>query len=192
MISSAAANPASRSPTSKPTLIHPAGDHVLEQQRRILGHRLVDVDHVRQDLVLHVDEADRLARDGRAGRGHRGDSVPLVENLLTGHDVASHVPEIDCQALGADVGELVLGQIGAGHHGLDAGQRLRARGVDGDDARVGVRAPENLSEQRAGHVEVRAEHRRARHLRHAVGADRAGADPLEGLLLHRHRKVSPV
>ena len=33
-----------------------AGDHVLEQQRRVVGHRLVDVDDVRQHLVVDVDE----------------------------------------------------------------------------------------------------------------------------------------
>ena len=43
--------------------VHPAGDHVLEQQGRVLGHRLLHVDDVRQDLVVHVDEGERPVRD---------------------------------------------------------------------------------------------------------------------------------
>ena len=32
-----------------------SGDHVLEQQRRIGLHRLVDIDNVRQHLVIDLD-----------------------------------------------------------------------------------------------------------------------------------------
>ena len=116
-----------------------AGDHVLEQQRRVRLHRLVDVDDVRQHLVIDLDQRERLVGDGLAGGRDGGDRMALVEHLLARHDVARHVPEIHRDALGADILELLVGQVLAGHHRLDAGQRRRLRRVDRADARMGVR-----------------------------------------------------
>ena len=39
------------------------GDHVLVQQRRAALHRLDHVDHVRQDLVVDLDQLQRLPGD---------------------------------------------------------------------------------------------------------------------------------
>ena len=40
-----------------------ARDHVLEQQRRVWLHRLVDVDDVRQDFVVDLDQRRGLLGD---------------------------------------------------------------------------------------------------------------------------------
>ena len=39
------------------------GEQVLVQQRRVVRHRLDDVDHVRQRLVLDLDQLERLLGD---------------------------------------------------------------------------------------------------------------------------------
>ena len=119
--------------------IDAAGDHVVEQERRIGLHRLVDVDDVRQHLVVDLDQLQRLLGDGGAGGRHGGDRMALVEHFLARHDVARHVPEIHRDALRADIVELLLREVRGGHHRLDALQRLRFRDVDRADARVGVR-----------------------------------------------------
>ena len=93
--------------------LDPARDHVLEQQRRVGRHRLVDIDDVRQHLVVDLDQRRRLFGDGLAGRGDGGDRVAFVERLFARHHVARDMPEILRHPLRADVFELVVGEIGA-------------------------------------------------------------------------------
>jgi len=50
-----------------------AGNHVLEQQRRVGFHRVIDVDHMRQHLVIDLDQRQRLVGDDRIGGGDGGD-----------------------------------------------------------------------------------------------------------------------
>ena len=88
-----------------------ARHHVLEQQRRVRLHRLVDVDDVRQHLVVDLDQRQRLVGDGLAGGRHGGDRMALIEHLLARHDVARHVPEVLRDALRADILELLLGEV---------------------------------------------------------------------------------
>ena len=166
--------------------VHPARDHVIEQQRGVLGHRLLHVDDVRQHLVVHVDESQRPVRDGDADRGHRGHRMALVERLLARHDVAGDVPEVDRQPLGARVCEGMVGQVRAGDHRLHPRQGRGPRGVDGADAGVRVRAAQHLPVEHSGQVVIGAELRGPRDLRHPVGAHRPGTDPLEGLLRLGH------
>ena len=115
-----------------------ARDHVFEQQRRVGLHRLVDVDDVRQHLVVDLDQRERLVGDRLADRRDGRDRVAFIEDLLARHDVARHVPEILRDALGADVFEFLVGEVLGGDHRLDAGQRLCFRGVDRADARMRV------------------------------------------------------
>ncbi len=161
--------------------LDPARDHVGEQQRRIRGHRGIDVDDMRQDFVLHVDQRARRRGNGIADRSHRGDRMTFVQHLLTRHDVARHVPEIHRHPFGADIFEILLREVGRGDHRAHAGQRRGAAGIDGDDAGMGMRGAEDLAHQGAGHLHVGAVHGAAGHLGHAVGAHRAGTDPFEAL-----------
>ena len=75
------------------------------------AHRLVDVDDVRQHLVLDLDQRRGLLGDLLGGRGDRGDGVALVERFLARHDVAGDVPEIDRDPLRPDVLELMVGEV---------------------------------------------------------------------------------
>ena len=155
-----------------------ASDHVLEQERRIGLHRLVDIDDVRQDLIVDLDECCRLFGRAAVGRRDGGDRVALVERLLARHDVAGDVPEILRDPLRPDILEFMVGKIGGGHHRLDAGQRQSPRGVDRADAGMGMRRANDLAVERPGHRQIGAVHRAARDLRHAVRANRPRPNPL--------------
>ena len=154
-----------------------ARDHVLEQQRRVFLHRLVDVDRVRQHLVIDIDQRQRLFGGGGVDRGDGGDRMALIEHLLARHDVARHVPEIDRDPLGADILEFVVREILRGHDRLDARQRRGLRGVDRADAGMRVRRAQDPADDRAGHRVVGGIHRLAGDLRHAVRTDRPGSHP---------------
>ena len=156
-----------------------AGDHVLKQQGRIRLHRLVDVDDVRQHFVVDLDQRQRLVGDRLAGGRHGGDRMALIEHLLARHDVARHVPEILRDAFRADVLEFLLGEVRGGHHGLDAGQRLRLRGIDRSDARVSVRRAQDAADQHARHRQIGAVLGHPRDLRHAIRTNRPRSNPFE-------------
>ena len=156
-----------------------AGNHVVEQERRVRLHRLIDIDHMRQHLVIDFDERNGLLGDGGARRGDGGHGMALIERLLARHDVAGDVPEILRDPLRADIGELVVREVGGGDHRPDARQRLGLRGVDAPDARMGVGAAQHLADQLAGQPVIGAVLGAAGDFRHAVRTDGAGANPLE-------------
>ena len=156
-----------------------AGDQVVEQQRRVRRHRGVDVDHVRQHLVVDRDQRQRLVGDRLAGGRDGHDRMALVEHLLARHDVARHVPEILRDAFRPDILELLLREVRRGDHCLHARQRRRLGDVDRADARMGVRRAQDAAGQHARHGEIRPVQRAPRHLRHAVRPHRPGSDPFE-------------
>ncbi len=154
------------------------GDHVLEEQRCVFTHRVVDIDRVRQHLVVDLEQRLGLLGNLLRDRGDRSDRVAVIKRLFLGHHIARHMPEIDRDALRADVLEFVVGKIGAGDDRLDAGQGLGLRGVDRLDARMGVRRAHDLAIERAGHRQVGRVHRAARDFGHAVRTDRPSSHPL--------------
>ena len=144
-------------------------DRIVVQHGRRRLHRLVDIGHVRQNLVVDLDQLQRLL--GRAGidRGDRGHGVAVIERLLARHAVVEDVVHGRIA-----IGE--VGQIGGGDHRLHAWKLLGLRRVDVPDLRVGVWAAQNAPDQLAGHVEVGAVAGAARHLVDAVGTQWARAD----------------
>ena len=160
---------------------HTAGDHVLEQQRGVGGHRFIDVDDVRQHLVFDLDQGDRLFGDGVADRGDGGDGMAFVIDLLARHDVARDVPEVHRDAFRPDVVEFLRRQVGGGHDRLHTGQLLGGGGVDRQDFGVRVRAAQDLAVDHARELQVGAVHRAARDFGDTVRPDRARAHPFETL-----------
>ena len=144
-------------------------EYAVVQDGRSILHRFIDVGHMRQHLVVHLDQLQRLL--GRAGidRGDRSHRMAIVERLFARHAVVQNVIHG-----GIAIGE--IGQVGRSDHRLHTGELLRLRRVDLSDRGVGVRAPENASDQLAGHVEVRAVARTAGHFVDAVGTYGTGAD----------------
>ena len=164
------------------------GAQVVVEDGRARLHRVLDVDHVRQHAVAHVDELERLARDRVGGRRHGRHGMAVVERLLARHDVARDVAQVHLHLAGRDDAVLLLAEIGRGDDRLHAGQRGRPRHVDRLDDGMGVRAAQDAAHELARHVPVGAEARAAGDLVGAVGAAGTRADDLE--LASAHRAVS--
>ena len=151
-------------------------DHILEQQRRIRLHRLVDVDDVRQHLVIHHDQRQRLLGDRRTDRRHRRHRMALIQRLLARHDVARHMPHVLRHTIRPDISELLLRQIRRRHHRLHARQRQRLGHIDAADPRMRMRAAQHPPIQHPRQDQVGAILRPASHLRHTIRPDRPRAD----------------
>ena len=100
-----------------------AGDHVFEQQRRIGRHRFIDIDDVRQNFVIDVDQLGRCIGGRLVDRRDGSDGMALIERLFARHHIAGDMPEILRDPLRADILEFLVGEIGAGNDRLDAGER---------------------------------------------------------------------
>ncbi len=173
--------------------VDPRGKDFVVQHRRVGRHRRLDVHHVRQHLVLDLDQVERLLGDRRRNRGDRGHRVTLVKSLADRHAVARQVPQIGRRRADNALIRREVREVGAGRHRLDARQRHRLVGVDRHDPRMGVRAALDLAPQHAGHDHVGAEIGAAGDLVDAVRANGTGADDLEGFFVEEtHRAASPL
>ena len=165
----------------------------LIQQRRVLAHRVLDVEDGLEDLVLDLDLLDRCEGLVRAYRGNGGDRVAAVERLRACHHVQAHVGGRGRSL--AHVDHLVgnHGEVLVGHDPENARHRLRLAGVDGDDAGVRVGTAEDGAVNEVGKVDVGTVERLARDLLNPVGADGPGANDLVvGLLRGGHAETSPI
>ena len=156
--------------------IHPGGEQVVVQDRRIVLHRVLDVDDVGQHLVLHVDQLERFVADRLRNGAHRGDRVPLVQRLVARHAVARKVAEVHRPLADERLFRRDVGQVGGCDHRTHTRQLQRLRRIDRHDARMRVRRALHLAPQHAGHHHIRAELGTAGDLVHAIRPDRARAD----------------
>ena len=157
----------------------PLGEEIVVQQRRIGRHRRLHVDDVRQHLVLDADQRERLAQDIGRGRRHRRHRVTDIQDLVTRHAVFRERAQRGRALAGFHFLVAGLGEIGSGHHRLDAGQRARGGGVDAKEAGMGMGASLDAAGEHAGQSQVGAEVGATGDLVRTVGADRALADDLE-------------
>ena len=165
--------------------LEPAGDvgrlalelDEVVQDRRVGLHRVVDLDRPRQHLVVDLDQLAGLGRDRLGGGGDGRDRMAGEQRLLARHHVAAHPAHV----LDAEHHRLVdreVDDVARGDHRLHAGQRLRLRGVDRLDARMRMRAAQDLAPDHAGHGGVGGKGRASGDLVDAVGTNGALADPL--------------
>ena len=91
--------------------------------RRTRRHRLVHVRDVRQHLVVHLDEFERLACRFGITCGHGGHGVPIVQRLAPRHAVFKDVVK-----LGITVGE--IRKVRARNDGLDPFKLLGPARID--------------------------------------------------------------
>ena len=108
------------------------GEQVVVQHRRVRRHRRLDVDDVRQHLVVDLDQVERFLGDRRAWwrrprppRGRRTAPCRAPCTLLGQVPVVDRCRRPAMRFLGGDVGE-----VGGRDHRHHARQRLRLRGVD--------------------------------------------------------------
>ena len=139
---------------------------VLVDQRRAVGHGLVQRHDGFEDLVLDIDQLQRGFRLKLGLGGHGGHRVAVVEDLVAGDHVLAQIIR-------------VAGEVRARNRRHDAFGRRRTAYVHALDAGVGVGTAQHLAVQHVGQVEVGAECRPTGHLVDAVGTHRPGADRLE-------------
>ena len=166
------------------------GTQMIMQDRRVGGDRAIDIDDMRQNFVIDLDQVQGLARDGLGSGRHGGDGVAVVKRLLAGHHVAGDVAQVhhDLAGRGHFIGH--VRQIGGGDHRFDAAQSLRFAGVDRANVGMGVRAAQDLADQLARHVEIGAETGATGDFIGPVGARLAGANPFVRLITHLNSPVS--
>ena len=80
-------------------------------------HGLVDIDHMRQHVILDLDRLQSGAGDRAGGCGDGGDCVAIVKGLFACHDIVEHIA---CALVFWCVGE-----IRTGDHGFDPSHGLR-------------------------------------------------------------------
>ena len=148
--------------------------HVLVDGRRRLLHGLFQIHHHRQRLVSDLDLLEGLLDQRQAVRRHRRHRVAHVADLVLGEDVA------------VDVGPAVahVRRIRRRHHGAHAGDGLGRAGVDADDLRMGVLAPEHAAVERVGQVQVDAVDALSDHPLHPALAGHVGSQDRVFRLCH--------
>ncbi len=151
-------------------------DHAVLEDRRVGLHGIDLVDDVRQHLVVDLDQLQRLTCDRLARRRDGGHGMALEEGLLARQHVAHDVAVVDQHLAGRDELRGLILEVVPCHDGLDASESQSLGRVNRLDAGVGVRRAQHLAHELAGHLEVGAVERPARHLVGAVRTNRPRAD----------------
>ena len=99
---------------------------------RAAGERLIDLDHVRQDFVLHLDQPRRVDRAFFGVGRNRRDLVALKHDRVA----------------------LRVRRISPHERRLDARRLLRRRQIDRHDPRVRMRRPDDPAVEHAGTIDV--------------------------------------
>ena len=157
------------------------GEARFVQQRRVRGHGRLDIGDMRQHFILHIDQGKRSIGDRRRDRRHRGHGVALVEHLVAGHAVEGNIANVRCTLTAGEFLGSLIREIRADDDRFHAGKRARLAGIDRDDARMGMRAAQDLADQLARHGEVRAVGRPSGNLVDTIGTRRARAHNSKGI-----------
>ena len=166
------------------------GAQVGVQHRGGVGHRLLHVQHRGQLLVLDLDQVEGVLGDVRVGRADGGDRVAAEDQLLVGEQEAAQPAQRRQAADRRDDAVAGVRQVRRGEHGEHALERLRLRGVDADQARVGDGAALDASVEHPRQPHVGAVPCPSGHLVGSVVADGAGSDHLVGLVCGDHARHS--
>ena len=142
---------------------------VIVNHRSARDHRLVRIKYRRKQLVFDLDFFDSFARRGQRLGGDRSDLLADITHLVARHD----------RLVGDEHAESILPwHVGTGDDPLDAHYRFGVRGVDRNDARVRMRAAQNLHMQHARQNHVACVAQRAGHLGRRIDTANVDADIL--------------
>ena len=141
------------------------------------GKAGVDLDRVRQDLVLNLDQLAGFRGNGFRSCRDCGDGVTVEERFFARHHVAAHPAHV-LNAQRDRCVERKVDNVSGGHHGLYAGMGFGFGGVDRLDAGMGVWAAQHRTPDHAGHGGVGGKRGAAGDFFGTVRTDRTFADPL--------------
>ena len=156
--------------------VHRGRVQAVVKQRRAVHHRIADIEHRRQQLVLDLNQFERVLGDVVVGGRHRGDGVSLVEHLVRRDDVVQHPLEVGGAFAGVDLFIAGAREVGIGDHRLHTVQRLGLGRVNADDPGVRVRAAQDPAGEHPRQIQVGAVLRRAGDFVDTVVTDRPCAD----------------
>ena len=151
-------------------------DHVLVQKRCVRAHRFVDVEDVRQHLILDFDELQGLLRNAGAGGRDRCNRMAFVKDFLAGHDVAHEIAVVDQHFACRHELRRLIREIIARDDSLHAGEGGGFRRINALDPRVRVRAAQNFSDELPGQIVVSAKARTPSNLVDAIRTNGPCAD----------------
>ncbi len=122
------------------------GEDMLVQHGRVGRHGRRDIEHGRQRLVVDLDQRQRRLGHMHVHGGDRRDRLPDPVDLAARHVDLRHHPHVVAGLAHRDRGaDRQLGEIRRAHHRQHALQRHRARRIDAQDARMRVRAAQQLA-----------------------------------------------
>ena len=99
-------------------------EQVVVQNRCVIAHGSIDIGDMRQDLIGHVDQLQRLSGNRHGGCRNSGHGVTVIKRLVACHHVACGVPQVFL-GLGMDaVLAIQRGEVIARHHSLHTFQRF--------------------------------------------------------------------
>ena len=113
----------------------------LEDERGARRQGVVDGHHRRQNFVLDIDQRQRAKRRLLVVGNHRRDQIAVIAHLVDRENGLI----LDAHA----VDGIEPLEVFAGDDGVNAGSLRGARGIDSADARVRVRAAQDLGVQHA-------------------------------------------
>ena len=106
------------------------GGQVVVEQRSVGFHGVDRGQHNRERLVVDLDQLKRLFGDVRAGGGHGGDGMALVEHLVAGEQILAPHAVIALRLAEVDGVALEDREIAADDDRFHARQRFGFGGVD--------------------------------------------------------------
>ena len=126
----------------------------LVHLRRVLVQRRPDVQHRRQRLVVDVDGCERVGGLVPVPGHHDGHRLADVADLVGGHRRVGRDHDVRGDRPGARQAALLVGEVGAGERGDDAGSAAGGADVHRGDPRVRERAAQEGHVQHAGQADV--------------------------------------
>ena len=170
-------------PTALPQVGVGQRHQAIMQDRSVVLHSLVGVEHWWQYIVVHIQGRQGLLSSSGGGRRHRRHGVSDIEGLLSRHDVAAVETVVNrCSFLLVGDFRRDLRQVLGSHNGLDARDGQGPGGVDAADDGVGVGASKYLAHQPAGWMDIGGVPGPAGDLVRPVVADGSRADDVERLI----------
>ena len=154
------------------------GAQIIVQNGRAGLHGFFDIENDRQLFVDHLDALGCFAGHIDRGCRHRRHRVAVIEHFRARHDVVAQRAHV-AGTLAHRHLRAALDDVGAGDDGLHAGHGRGFAGIDGDDARVAMRAAQHHAVDHPRQREIGAVVGAAGHLVQTVGADGTRAHHLE-------------
>ena len=111
---------------------NPFCDHILVEEWGVRLHGVDDIDDVRQDFVLDLDQFEGFSGNGIASGGNGCNRVAFKQDLVARYDVAKNITVVDQHFASRDEFRCLVVEVIACDDRLDARECLGLRDIDFD------------------------------------------------------------